>query len=391
MKKNILLVAVIVLFFSCNNAGKKGSGVGTLQDLVKNGPVTLDLTQKLPEREIVLQDVADVSYIPLETTDEVLLGRYRKIAAITDNLILAINQEGVVVFHADGTILSHFNKKGGSGQEYTGISQFYFDDKTKEIYIANNEQARIQVYDPEGKYIRTIAYPYRLSTAFFKKMNDKFLIFENNITIDTKRDTIFQPYMLLSEKDASCSRLDINITKPVVVVLKSERVTLRMFNEGNRHYGDGALLCDNSTDTIYYLSNKIELAPILTIQPSISQSEFYYEPKFICDNYLFLRTFSKKFIVENSKADMGEEYLLYDFATGELSPYKLINKDFPDNKVVYIEGTQTPKNTLTYFLEAGDILDAYEEDKLNGPLKDIAETLDHDDNPVLMLVKFHEN
>ena len=49
---------------------------------------------------------------------------------------------------------------------------------------------------------------------------------------------------------------------------------------------------------------------------------------------------------------------------------------------------KTPENTAARLLEASDLLEALDEEKLSGPLKKIALTLKEDDNPVVILLKF---
>ena len=392
MKKNILLVAVLALLASCNSGTKKDSDFGTLESLIENGPAVFNLSQKLPEREIVLQDVAEVSYIPLETTDEVLLAQYRTLASMTDELILINNGRGeVITFDVDGKIVAQFNNTGGSGQEYTRTSQICLDNEAKVLYIADDDNARIQVYTLEGKYLRTIRQPYKLTTAYLAKMGDKLLINESYQFIDAAKDTLIQPYMLLNINDGSTSRLNINVTDPNPIIIKQGAFTISFMYDGNAKYGDGYMFFDNSIDTVYYLSGNMELSPILTLSPSMASASFFLSTPYVCDHYLFTRQIAKSVDIPDdlSRLRIKTEDLVYDFATGDYFPYKIVNKDY-SGKGFSINVQQTPKNTLTFFLEAGDILDAYDEGKLSGPLKELASTLDADDNPVLMVVKFHE-
>ena len=57
----VLWLLSMVLFFGCE------SGVKT-----ENGLITVDVSKSYPKKELILQDLFDIEYIPLKTTDEFL-------------------------------------------------------------------------------------------------------------------------------------------------------------------------------------------------------------------------------------------------------------------------------------------------------------------------------
>ena len=63
MKRFPFYFLVLYLLVSCQ--GTKRAETQALS--------VVDMTKSYPEKEIVLQDIADVEYIPLETTDDFLL------------------------------------------------------------------------------------------------------------------------------------------------------------------------------------------------------------------------------------------------------------------------------------------------------------------------------
>jgi hypothetical protein len=65
---------------------------------------------------------------------------------------------------------------------------------------------------------------------------------------------------------------------------------------------------------------------------------------------------------------------------------KVRNVDYADKDIVW----QSPINNevISYFpFEAPDLIEALADGKLSGRLKELASTLDEEDNPVIMLVK----
>ena len=72
---------------------------------------------------------------------------------------------------------------------------------------------------------------------------------------------------------------------------------------------------------------------------------------------------------------------------------KLKNKDCKDQEVHLdmagpISGANIPINMSIQVLGASGLIEAYEDGRLSGKLKDIAVNLKDDDNPVLMIMKF---
>ena len=80
----LLALALGGLFLaSCGNKPRTETHSGT-----ETGLPVIDLQKDYPEQEVFLQDIADVTYIPLETTDESVLGVISKIICRNDTLII---------------------------------------------------------------------------------------------------------------------------------------------------------------------------------------------------------------------------------------------------------------------------------------------------------------
>lgn len=82
------------------------AGCGERNGPSDNGLVTIDATKSYPEKTFVLQDLFDVEYVPLETTDDFLT--YGAIQAVGEEYILSTNMGN------DGDILL-FDRKTGRG------------------------------------------------------------------------------------------------------------------------------------------------------------------------------------------------------------------------------------------------------------------------------------
>lgn len=103
MKYNRLYAAFIFAFL----AGCSGDGQYKEALLPQ-----IDVNKVYPEKEIFLQDVADIEYIPLETNEEMLF--QGTIAAVSDKGILGVSQQGgkLFLFDRDGKAKNLICRKG---------------------------------------------------------------------------------------------------------------------------------------------------------------------------------------------------------------------------------------------------------------------------------------
>lgn len=75
MRQSLVVAGMFLLA-----GGMVGCGTSSTQE--KEALMVVDVTKSYPKKELILQDLFDVEYIPLETTDEfVTLGWLQAIAA----------------------------------------------------------------------------------------------------------------------------------------------------------------------------------------------------------------------------------------------------------------------------------------------------------------------
>ena len=130
----------------------------------------VDVLARYSEKKIILQDIADIEYIPLESNSDVLL-TFPSIKYLSDKYIVAINgsRGDIFTFGRDGKIVSHFNKRGRGPQEYNTIHSIAFDEKAEEFYISDpsSSDSKIQVYSKEGDYLRSLRFTERVRLQIY--------------------------------------------------------------------------------------------------------------------------------------------------------------------------------------------------------------------------------
>ena len=170
--KNLIFFSFILYLITFTTCSTKTANNGDI--------FTIDLSKKYVHREIHLQNIANIEYIPLETTDDVLLGQISLVSYISDNYILVYDlmRGDIFVFNRNGKIISHFNRIGQGGEEYTRIggAGVIFDEKNEEIFVGTNMTNRILVYSVSGEYKRTLKYSADLAIWEAYNFDDETLL-----------------------------------------------------------------------------------------------------------------------------------------------------------------------------------------------------------------------
>jgi len=152
-KKVIYLTVVFLLLFSCTNSK-------TPEYSFEDVPIIIDM-------EAVKKDTLKIKYIkfiPLETTDDCLIGGYCKTMIKNNRIYLCdcSHANALFVFDMNGKYLFKIARMGQGPGEYIRIMDFDID-KNGDIYLFDAGYGkRILVFDSTGKYIRTIQLEYNL-------------------------------------------------------------------------------------------------------------------------------------------------------------------------------------------------------------------------------------
>ena len=401
MKSKVFLFLTIIILMGCQSGKRKSGQTGEL-------PV-IDISKNYPKKEIRLQDIADMEYIPLETTDDVLLGRYSFISYVSDKYILVweMMQGDVFVFNRNGKIVSHFNRKGQGGQEYTSISGsgVLFDEKKAEIFVIDDPTKRILVYSVNGEYKRTLKYSTDLNIMMAGSVcnfdDETLLIYDmyKPYLGDNKSE---KPYLLMSKIDGSIvSVLDINLPVRYSNRIYQEidlgggqkvKTASTISTPNNKYYGQDLVIADISSDTIYQLTQNRDLTPMLVRTPSVHSSEprVVWTTLLTTGKFIVLQKTTLDFIAAEKGRESPPVTLMYEFETGETSEVSFINAEFAMGKWIpnAMNAPNISRNMMADLMWPSRLKEAYENKQLKGALEKIAEALDEEDNPIVRIIKF---
>lgn len=382
MKKVIFLVAALLGLASCTGEKKE-----------KEAFITVDITASYPEKDLVLQDFMDVEYVPLETSDEFLA--QGNIAFVGENIVVATNmrQGDILLFdRATGKGIRKINHKGFGPEEYImPYNVVLFEDKN-EMFVNDGPTSKIQVYDLDGNYKRTISYKRgALVTVLIDFDTDNFL--SQNIYAPENENS-GETFLFLSKKDGSMTDIKVPYQerKSIVLVRVNEDGSMQgAFPENSDFidpFRDGWLLTEPSADTIYFYKADRSLKPFIVRTPSVQtmSPEVFLFPGVLTDDYYFMQSVTKEYDFDKNEG-MPSTPLVYDVAEQKIYKYTVHNADYEDREENLSKQNVNNKIAFYQALPADELIEALEDGKLKGKLSDIAAHLDIEDNPVVMIVK----
>ena len=358
--------------------------------------IHIDMNEVYPERTINLQEVANVKYIPLETTDDALFNG--TLVHLSSQGIAGLNPKGgdILLFDGNGKVITSFNHTGQGPNEYNKIYHLDVDWKQKEVYVQDNFRQKIRIYALNGNYLRTIQAKGTMREDDMFNFSDTHLIY--SMLPEGKQFDPYQPVTLISKKDGSTISLpftkkeDTNV-KATGGPFGNMKLMAKIAN-GLYKKGDEVYVNEVTADIIYRVEKNHTLTPIIQRTPS-------YEVEQGKDFFLMLRGANKRYyffkrqqaLLEfqgNAATDPKSTYIAYDRKSKEIVQPTFTNNDYPSQDIPMSKILQCAGDTSQCYLllEAFKLKEALEEGKLKGELKSIAEKLDEEDNPVLMVVEF---
>lgn len=392
--KKLITVLTILLFLlaGCNESKQQDEGF-----------ITVDVTKSYPEKEIILQDLFDVEYIPLESTEEFITTA--SMQGISEDVILLKDgnisgTDNIFLFGRDGKGINKFSRLGQGREEYTIALGVVLNEEEDELFVNSHMSRKVMVYDRLGNFKRGFK---QKEDSWYDEMGNfdqNYLICHDgafNVRGDQKKKNYF---LLISKQDGSIKEIPIPYEKKIVPKVTGETttgpVTYYIYNSQQVPFQDKWIISEPSADTIYTYSQDHVLAPFIVRTPSIQSMEVetFLFAGVQTERYNFMQTVKKEFDLEKETGFPTKD-LVYDREENAIYECAVYNDDFVDKKLMSLvyEIPVPPaviNNSEVAFMTrlfAHDLIEAYENGKLRGRLKEIAANLEEEDNPVIMIAK----
>ena len=374
-----------------------GCGGGKQADTQSDGVTIVDVTATYPKKNLTLQDFMDVEYIVLETNDEF----------VNQGVVLAVGNEHIVVMNSiitngdifiydrSGKALRKINRRGQGPNEYLYILGFVLDEDNNEFFIFDASR-KILVYDLYGNFKRSLVYDRGVNYENIFNYDKDNLICDNQLSmLEGERNA--ESFFIISKQDGSVVK-EIKIpfiqekTPKLMHKIDGDMSVMYTFryllNSIIPHSGD-FIITPLSSDTIYRYLPDHKMEPFIVRTPSIQSMnpEVFLLPNLLTDRYYFMESVKKEY---NPDARNGfwDRPLVYDRQEKAIYEYTINNDDYIGRTENFSTKIINDKIAFRYKIEAFELIEANKQGKLKGKLKEIAEGLDEDANPVIMLVKY---
>lgn len=357
----------------------------------------IDIKKTYPQKNIYLDNIANIKYVPLYTSKDVLIGSISYLTYVNDTIIICDRSTRTIFFFDnEGRYLNSFCQKGQSNSEYYDITAFGVDADNKEIYIADYPtRYKIKVYNFDGVFLRGISIK-NIWPSTLLNYDEDYLI-----TYDRKDDYNYNqkkfnnyPYVLINKKNGSIINLPLKIDKKITNNYKINKdgtsllTSLKM--ETLIKSNKNIIISDFSKEDIFIYKNK----KLLTIiKRKLGSDTDLSCVSWENINYAFIHVEDKKNILpqkmESTEYKTNSKILLLDKTNKNIYETKLLLKDMPmlKDKIWNNYSKDIPDNHIIFSLSAEELIKLFNKNEIYGPLKDIASRVKFDDNPILVIAE----
>lgn len=394
-----IFVTCLCVLIGCTTAKKEKISSSLL-------PV-LDLSKEYPIRDVSLNDIANIEYVPLETIDESLLPNMCVFFDVSEKYIITYDIVGgsVFLFTRQGKFIRKINYLGAGSKEYLGLNELIVDFENEELFIASFNNKAIFVYSFDGEYRRELPLKtYHMQVDPWYNYSEEYLI-GCNIFFDFKKQKSLDesPYFLYNKRDGSMHSSKMKIPNRITSCLKAQVIKIdESTSYGHRAYlpiksmlqnGSEILLADFTLDTLYSLKGN-EMQPIAIQYPSVRSSDppIVIAPSVYTDSFMFFRAISMYYDEKDEWKPYNEvPQLVWNRRTNEIERWRVFNSMGQETKQLeepYLANRSLPKNTISLYYTAANVIKAAETGRASKKLKDIASKLHEEDNHVVVIVEF---
>lgn len=334
----------------------------------------------------------DVEYIPLETKNDFICEGF--VLAIGKDILLAKNRrnDGDIFIYdrKTGKGLKKINRKGQGSEEYTFVQRLVLDEEEGEIFVHDHFIKKMLVYDLDGNFKRSL-HNDNLYYMYVYNFDRDHLICNNYFNKETESFTI------ISKKNGSITKT-IRIPfeeKKSIDVGYSDKASNMYYSVRPDSYhpiipmSGNWVLVEQSSDTIYTYQPDHTMTPMITRTPSVQSTtpEVFLFPGILTDRYYFMEALKREYDFKTNEGFPTKD-LLYDKQTHSLFEYTVYNDDYSNKTAVNMKNLPVSNEIAScQSLDAQQLMEDYEQNKLKGRLKEIAAQLNEESNPVIMLIK----
>lgn len=329
------------------------------------------------------------SYIPLETTEESIIGEISKLTYYNSKYYVLDKKfaKAVFIFDSGGHYLDKIIDIGSGPNQYLDIADFSIEQDT--LYLLSKPQGSIIMYDLNGEQLGKIKQGFPISQ--FEKINDEFILHFNNSNSDKNQGNIGVSKFVNGHLDSLVEYLEIpkNLENSQI---QSEKLIHK--------HASNIYIIEIFNDTIYYYNDK-NLFSKFTFSINNTKIERKKLEKYKKDLGLILKNNEETLFIKYNKVLFNDNWIYLEAMVG-LNYYNIFYN--PISKVKFCTPSITynlNENLFSppiasyqnYFIAVLDqkLLNYFKNLNksiiTNEDLQTIHENYKEDDNPILVRYK----
>jgi hypothetical protein len=375
--KQIILFSLIFVLGACSHKQKNRESI-YIND---NVPTRIYDIEPQSNNKILLSEISNrIKYIPLETTDDILIGSIDKLE-VKDSLFFFLDRQSQIIwcFDQNGKYKYKIDKRGQGPGEYIRIFDFNIDNKNNQILILDRDTRKILFYNLNGEYITDLKMD--ITATRFSVLTDNFLFYTSgrDIHMGKSKDEFGYNFFLVNKKGQITSKY----------FPYNELTDNSMEDKIFENHQNSAFVHYATNDIIYEFNDSGDIINKIVFDfgkykiPAKTSTNDKNNPHYA---HIFQVFYSEIFMYVVYIYEMRLRFILHDNKTG-----KQINGSMLENDMDYIPflnpaPMKVIENKLLFVKEAGDIF-KQEKDKKK-IYEDIEQlsSLKEDDNPVIAII-----
>lgn len=199
----LLLLILILLHISCN----------------RNSEIQNVIIDPKSNQVIHLSDIVEsVRYIPLEITDNSVIGKIRYVYSY-NNYYIVVSNNVICVYDKEGKFISNIGSRGRANNEYLYITKAMFDERNAHIIIYDQHGNKLLYYTLSGECDKVYVLKNDIRNDFqdiINLPNGNFLVYKY-IHVSRNSKTINSIREILPTGDVVATHWEEKVVQPSVV------------------------------------------------------------------------------------------------------------------------------------------------------------------------------
>ena len=334
--------------------------------------------------------VDNVEFIPLETTDECLIGDACIVSSITQKDIFVFDYEKCYRFDRNGKFLNAIGAKGNGPGEYTRPMRAIVDTLNQWVYFPDHWTGRLLKYDYSGNFLEE-SQPKGLSSDIWLHKPMEFLFGDSFYQYAKKGERFSISFYSLKEKKL-LSKMRCEYEKDIP--------KLMICNPNVYNYKGNTYVKDFWCDTIYQITNPYKLVS----HAIINRGRLGYRTQDDKSLISGVEDSEERITIAVHNIAETDRFIFISSNQGRIVYDKKSDKTIAANYDVPLMDDLYGSPGLVYFVsttngnEIYQAIHAYEfiengdgkhsiTDARYNTYRKMVDRLDEDDNPVIMIVK----